>query len=128
MTEHNLNLSPDDCPHCQEGCAPDRIDAVRGREHFHLAAAVAAAANDMPLPLYEQSYASHRAQQPGAQQLPAAVHAPQPTKKATINASAIYAARAKAAAGSRGDALNRSSVVNADSIYAKRRADLNRNQ
>ncbi|MET3965435.1 hypothetical protein [Bradyrhizobium sp. S3.9.1] len=120
MTKHDLTKSPDDCPHCAEG----PISATR--EHFHLAAVADAAANDTPLPLYEQTYAIHRAQQPGAQQLPAAAHAPHAPKKATIATAAIYAARAKAAAGMVTE--NATGSINPDEIYASRRAGLERNQ
>jgi hypothetical protein len=144
MLTHDLNVSPDDCPRCQQGCGPDSIDPRACREHLVMAAAA-------PVPTADEKWGStaRKAHEAGHQAVAEqrahkatvdakAIYANRAhaalaatPKHATIDATAIYAKRAIETAASREPivaAPRRKSAIDADSIYAKRRADLRANQ
>jgi hypothetical protein len=147
VTEHDLNVSCDDCAYCAEGCAPDRIDPKRAGEHFRLAEMAAAppatpatAASDETvqdsIPTLNNDLISVRARiaaRAAVQRIRAANTGP----GKTIDINAIYAARARAMqpdTPKQGDQIDhhdervgrdgvkQPAKIDADAIYAARAA------
>jgi hypothetical protein len=109
MTEHDITVSPD-----------DGIDPKLAHDRFAQLA-------DLLPTIAAENREYYEAERQAIAQKPA--QSAQVPSKATINAAEIYAKRA-AAAGSRDEVVaapkNSSAAIDADSIYARRRADIER--